>query len=62
MFGTNKENKNIDIRPAFKKAISIIEGKGGGSSFSAQGWGKNFEELDAALNEAKKIIEENSLK
>ena len=57
MFGTDKANKNIDVRPAFKAAIKILEGKGGGSSFSAQGWGKNLEALDEALNEAQKILE-----
>ena len=56
MFGTNKENKNIDVRSAFKKAISILDGKGGGSYFSAQGWGKNPEKLDEALNEAEKEL------
>ena len=58
MFGTNKENKNVDVRPAFKKAVAILEGKGGGSSFSAQGFAdvKNFETLDEALNEAEKIL------
>ncbi|MBQ7196917.1 MAG: hypothetical protein IJS40_05865 [Synergistaceae bacterium] len=59
MFGTNRENKNIDVRPAFKKAISILEGKGGGSAFSAQGFadaGKS-EKLDEALDEALKELE-----
>ncbi|MBR6900957.1 MAG: hypothetical protein IKN30_02710, partial [Synergistaceae bacterium] len=58
MFGTNKENKNIDVRQAFKKAIAILEGKGGGSSFSAQGFAdaKNSEKLDEALNEAEKEL------
>ncbi|MBR1439528.1 MAG: hypothetical protein IJ587_13445, partial [Synergistaceae bacterium] len=52
MIGTNKANKNIDVRPAFKKAIEILGGKGGGSSFSAQGWGKNSDALEKALDEA----------
>ena len=54
--GTNKNNKNVDVRPAFKKAIEILGGKGGGSSFSAQGWGKNFDKLNEALDEAEKIL------
>ena len=57
IIGTDRGNKNVDVRPAFRKAIEILEGKGGGSSFSAQGWGKNSqavsEALDAALNELK---------
>lgn len=56
MFGTDRENKNVDVRPAFKKAISILGGKGGGSSFSSQGWGKNIEKLDEALNEAEREL------
>ena len=58
MFGTNRENRNVDVRPAFKKAISILEGKGGGSSFSAQGFAdaKNIEKLDGALNEAERQL------
>ena len=51
MFGTNKNNKAVDVRPAFKKVIAILEGKGGGSSFSAQGWGKPHENIEAILNE-----------
>lgn len=53
MFGTNRENKKIDVRPAFKRAISILEGKGGGSCFCAQGWGKNPEKLNEALDVAE---------
>ena len=56
MTGTNRDNKSVDVRPAFKKAIEILEGKGGGSAFSAQGWGKNFEKLNEALDEAEKIL------
>ena len=57
IIGTDRGNKNVDVRPAFRKAIEILEGKGGGSSFSAQGWGKNSEAVNeaisAALNELK---------
>lgn len=56
IFGTHKENKNIDVRPAFKKAIEILNGKGGGSSFCAQGHGKNYEALNDALNTAVSVI------
>ena len=54
MFGCNRENKNFDVRPAFKKAIEILNGKGGGSSFSAQGFGKG--DVNYALDEAEKIL------
>ena len=53
IFGTNKANKNVDVRPAFKKAINILEGRGGGNSFCAQGWGKNPDKLNEALELAK---------
>ena len=57
--GTHKENKNIDIRNAFKTAINILDGKGGGSKFCAQGWGKNHkldEAIESAVNEIKNNI------
>ncbi|MBQ7592824.1 MAG: hypothetical protein IJU48_00545 [Synergistaceae bacterium] len=53
IFGTNKANKKVDVRPAFKKAINILEGRGGGNSFCAQGWGKNPDKLNEALELAK---------
>ena len=56
IFGTNKANKNIDVRPAFKTAINILEGRGGGNSFCAQGWGKNSARLNEALEAAKKCL------
>ena len=52
MFGTDRANKDVDVRSAFRKAIGILDGKGGGSSFSAQGWGKNSEHLNDALDTA----------
>lgn len=55
MFGTNRANKDVDVRPAFKGAMNILEGKGGGPSFCAQGGGKVFEGIasviDGAVNE-----------
>lgn len=53
IFGTNKANKKVDVRPAFKKAINILDGRGGGNSFCAQGWGKNSDKLIEALELAK---------
>ena len=54
IFGTNKENKSIDVRPAFKKAISMLEGKGGGSPFNAQGFSdcNDIKTLEKSLNTA----------
>ena len=48
-FGTHRDNKDVDVRPAFRKAITELEGKGGGSSFCAQGWGKKCNALDQVL-------------
>ncbi|MBR4196554.1 MAG: hypothetical protein IKQ95_07590 [Synergistaceae bacterium] len=59
MAGCNKDNRNIDVRPAFRKAIEILGGKGGGSPFSAQGWGKNSEAVNIAVNEAVNILKNN---
>ena len=60
-FGTHKENKGVDVRPAFRKAMEILDGRGGGSPVCAQGWGKKSEALDEALDAA--IVElKNSVK
>ena len=59
-FGTHKENKGVDVRGAFRKAIAALEGKGGGSSFCAQGWGKKSDALgqilESAISELKNSI------
>ena len=55
-FGTNRENKGVDVRQSFRKAITILEGKGGGSAFCAQGWGKKSGDLAAVLDEAVKEL------
>ena len=51
-FGTHKENKAVDVRGAFRKAITELDGKGGGSGICAQGWGKNSDKLGQVLDEA----------
>ena len=55
-FGCNRENKNADVRAAFKYAISKLEGKGGGSAFCAQGWGKNSDEIQNIMFDAANIL------
>ena len=52
MFGCNRDNKGVDVRAAFRKAITLLDGKGGGSAFSAQGWGSKSELINTALDEA----------
>ena len=56
-FGTSRGNKGVDVRPAFRKAIELLGGKGGGSPFCAQGWGKNAEILSEAIDEAVKTLQ-----
>ena len=56
IFGCNRDNKSVDVRAAFKTAITLLEGKGGGSAFSAQGWGTKSELVESALDESAKII------
>lgn len=51
-FGTHKENKGVDVRGAFRKAMELLEGRGGGSPACAQGWGKKSEALCSALDVA----------
>ena len=41
MFGCNKGEKRIDVREAFKNAIAMIGGKGGGGASYAQGVGQD---------------------
>ncbi|MBQ7220966.1 MAG: hypothetical protein IJS28_08310 [Synergistaceae bacterium] len=51
-FGTHKDNKDADVRGAFRKAIAALEGKGGGSAFCAQGWGRKTENPGQVLEDA----------
>lgn len=57
MFGCNKAEKRIDVRPAFQDAIAKIGGKGGGGPCYAQGFGLDTEQLSTAVETAKEIIE-----
>lgn len=56
MFGCNKGEKRIDVREAFKKAIAMIDGKGGGGASYAQGFGKNTAQLSEAIDAAAEFI------
>ena len=60
-FGTHKENKGVDVRGAFRKAITALDGKGGGSNFCAQGWGKKSDALGQVLDDAVSELK-NSIK
>lgn len=56
IFGAHKNAKGVDVREAFKAAIKIIDGKGGGSPVCAQGFGSRPEGLNNAINQARDLI------
>jgi len=59
MFGCSKDEKRIDVRDAFKSAITLINGKGGGSATYAQGFSKDSTELSKAIDAAYEIVRKN---
>ena len=52
IFSCSKDIKDIKMNDLLKDAISLIDGKGGGSPFQAQGAGKNNSNLEGALEYA----------
>ncbi len=56
MFGCHKAEKRIDVREAFKSALSIIDGKGGGGASYAQGFGANNSKLQMAIHSANEVL------
>lgn len=52
IFMCSKDLKLISMNDLLKDAASLIDGKGGGSSFSAQGGGKGINNLQSALDYA----------
>lgn len=52
IFACTKGIKDIKVNDILKDAISLIDGKGGGSPFLAQGAGKNNANLDGAMDYA----------
>ena len=55
VFATSK--KNVDLRLIFNKAMTLIDGKGGGQPGFVQGTGKKSGELAQALQTAKTMCE-----
>ncbi|ABW20212.1 alanyl-tRNA editing protein [Alkaliphilus oremlandii] len=49
LFAQSKELKLLSMNVLLKDAITLIDGKGGGSDFSAQGGGKNNNNLDSSI-------------
>jgi alanyl-tRNA synthetase len=58
LFMCSKDLKIISMDSLLKDAITLIDGKGGGSAFSAQGGGKNNNNLDSALDYAYSKIKD----
>lgn len=60
IFACSKNIKAVKMNDLLKDAISLIDGKGGGSPFQAQGAGKNNANLDSAIdyafNKAKQFL------
>ncbi|GAA0181320.1 DHHA1 domain-containing protein [Clostridium sediminicola] len=52
LFMCSKDVKFISMNDLLKDAITLIDGKGGGSNLSAQGGGKNNNNLDSTLDYA----------
>ena len=52
IFAASKDFKGISMNELLKDAITLIDGKGGGSPLQAQGGGKNNNNLESALNYA----------
>ena len=56
IFAASKDFKGISMNDLLKDAITLIDGKGGGSSYQAQGGGKNNNNLESALDYAMNKI------
>ncbi|MGL5381305.1 DHHA1 domain-containing protein [Clostridium sp.] len=61
IFGSSKDIKAISMSELLKDAITLIDGRGGGSAHLAQGGGKNNNNLEMALDYAMSKLK-NSLK
>ncbi|MBU3112173.1 alanyl-tRNA editing protein [Clostridium lacusfryxellense] len=59
LFMCSKDLNIISMGDLLRDAITLIDGKGGGSNFSAQGGGKNNNNLDSSLDYAYSKIKES---
>ncbi|MGL4774651.1 MAG: alanyl-tRNA editing protein [Clostridium sp.] len=59
IFASSKNIENVDMNVILKDAITLIDGKGGGSKNLAQGAGKNNNNIESALDYAKRKIKES---
>lgn len=62
LFMCSKDLKIISMNSLLKDAITLIDGKGGGSDFSAQGGGKQSHNLNSSLEYAYSRIKESIMK
>ena len=56
IFACSKNIKGLSMNVLLKDAITLIDGRGGGSNFLAQGGGKNSNNLDGAMDYALRKI------
>lgn len=59
IFACSKNLKNVNMNELLKDSITLIDGKGGGSQFLAQGGGKNNMNLQSSLDYALGKIKNN---
>ena len=56
IFASSKNINNISMGDLLKDAITLIDGRGGGSKFMAQGGGKNSSNLQSVMDYALRKI------
>lgn len=59
IFACSKDVKDVKMNDLLKDAISLIDGKGGGSPLQAQGAGKNNSNLESAMDYAVSKIKQS---
>lgn len=60
LFMCSKDMKSANMHNLLKDAITLIDGKGGGSAFSAQGGGKSINNIESAVTYAYSKVKSNA--